>query len=103
MAETIIAPVQEHMAAELGPITADMGMIVTRAARRFGSKTALVTAGRTLTYQALDDLCDRVAAACTTSGCGPATVSRCTHPTGGSGWSPTTPPCGPGPWSTPST
>ena len=58
MAETIIAPVQEHMAAELGPITADMGMIVTRAARRFGSKTALVAAGRTLTYQALDDLCD---------------------------------------------
>ncbi len=26
MAETIIAPVQEHMAAELGPITADMGV-----------------------------------------------------------------------------
>ena len=61
MAETIIAPVQDQMAAELGPITADMGMIVTRAARRFGSRTALVADGRTLTYQALDDLCDRVA------------------------------------------
>ncbi len=34
MAETIIAPVQERMAAELGPIMADMGMIMTRAARR---------------------------------------------------------------------
>ncbi len=61
MAEAIIAPVQDQMAAELGPITADLGMIVGRAARRFGSKTALVTDGRTLTYQALDDLCDRVA------------------------------------------
>ena len=61
MAETIIAPVHEPTAAEVGSITADMGMIVTRAARRFGSKTALVAAGQTLTYQALDDLCDRVA------------------------------------------
>ena len=61
MAETIIAPVQDQMAAELGPITADLGMIVARAARRFGSKTALVAGGRTLTYEALDDLCDRVA------------------------------------------
>ncbi len=61
MAEAIIAPVRDQMAAESGPITADLGMIVTRAARRFGSKTALVADGRTLTYQALDDLCDRVA------------------------------------------
>ena len=61
MAETIIAPVHEPTAAEVGSITADMGLIVTRAARRFGSKTALVAAGRTLTYQELDDLCDRVA------------------------------------------
>ena len=61
MAEAIIAPVRDQMAAELGPITADMGMILTRAAWRFGSKTALVAGGRTLTYQALDDLCDRVA------------------------------------------
>ena len=61
MAKTIIAPVQEHMAAEIGPVTADMGMIVKRAARRFGSKTALVADGRTLTYLALDDLCERVA------------------------------------------
>ena len=61
MAETIITSVQENMAAEVGPITADMGMIVTRAAQRFGSRTALVADGRTLTYQALDDLCDRVA------------------------------------------
>ena len=61
MAKTIIAPAPDQMAAELGPITADLGMIVGRAARRFGSKTALVTDGRTLTYQALDDLCDRVA------------------------------------------
>ena len=61
MAEAIIAPVRDQMAAELGPITADMGMILTRAARHFGSKTALVAGGRALTYQALDDLCDRVA------------------------------------------
>ena len=61
MAETIIAPVHEPTAGEVGSITADMGLIVTRAARRFGSKTALVAAGRTLTYQELDDLCDRVA------------------------------------------
>jgi len=62
MAETIIVPVQDQMTAELGPITADLGLIVSRAARQFGSKTALVAGGRTLTYQALDDLCDRVAA-----------------------------------------
>ena len=61
MAEAIIAPVRDQVMAELGPITADMGMILTRAARLFGSKTALVAEGRTLTYQALDDLCDRVA------------------------------------------
>src|SRR3984893_12341599 len=69
MTEAIIAPGQDQMAAqkatyiatEPGPITADLGTIVPRAARRFGAKTALITAGRTLTYQALDDLCDRVA------------------------------------------
>ncbi len=61
MAETIIASARDEIAADVGPITADMGMIVTRAARRFGSRTALVADGRTLTYQALDDLCDRVA------------------------------------------
>ena len=67
MAEAIITPVLDQMAAEPGPITADMGMIVARAARaaraarRFGAKTALVADGRTLTYQELDDLCDRVA------------------------------------------
>ena len=61
MAETIIASARDEIAADVGPITADMGMIVTRAAQRFGSRTALVADGRTLTYQALDDLCDRVA------------------------------------------
>ena len=61
MAETIIASARDEIAADGGPITADMGMIVTRAAQRFGSRTALVADGRTLTYQALDDLCDRVA------------------------------------------
>ena len=44
MAETIIAPARDEIAAELAPITADMGMIVARAARRFGSKTALIAA-----------------------------------------------------------
>jgi len=71
MAEAIIAPVQDQRAAEVGPITADMGMILTRAAWRFGSKTALVAGGRTLTYQALDDLCDRVAGGLHDSGVRP--------------------------------
>jgi long-chain acyl-CoA synthetase len=57
MAEATIDPVQ----ARLSPITADLGTIVPRAARRFGSKTALVAPGRTLTYAELDELCDRVA------------------------------------------
>src|ERR1700749_2071944 len=66
MAETTIDPAQADTAqsrapTEPGPITADLGTIVTRAARRFGSKTALIAAGRTLTYYELDDLCDRVA------------------------------------------
>ena len=61
MAEATIDPVQVRMEARSSPVTADLGTIVTRAARRFGSKTALIAAGRTLTYQALDDLCDRVA------------------------------------------
>ena len=81
MAETIIDPVQAgkpqtgagqtgaaqagaglaRSPVESGPITADLGTIVTRAARRFGAKTALIAPGRTLTYSELDDLCDRVA------------------------------------------
>ena len=40
MAEAIIAPVRDEIAADPGPITADLGTIVTRAARRFGSKPA---------------------------------------------------------------
>jgi len=42
-------------------IQPDLGMIVARAARQFGSKTALITNRRVLTYQALDEMCDRVA------------------------------------------
>src|ERR1700749_2624039 len=71
MAETTIDPAQAETAPagtgrarapeESGRVTADLGTIVTRAARRFGSKTALIAAGRTLTYYELDDLCDRVA------------------------------------------
>jgi len=57
MAETTIDPVTT----ELSPITADLGTIVARAARRFGPKTALITGDRTLTYTELDLLCDRVA------------------------------------------
>lgn len=37
------------------------GEILPEAARRFGTETALVTPGRTLTYAELDDLSDRVA------------------------------------------
>ena len=61
MAEATIDPVQVRTEPRISPITADMGTIVSRAARRFGSKTALIAGDRTLTYQALDDLCDRVA------------------------------------------
>jgi long-chain acyl-CoA synthetase len=57
MADATLDPV----AAEMGPVRADLGMIVARAAERFGPKAALVTGGRTLTYQELDDLCGRVA------------------------------------------
>ena len=51
----------EAMLAEVSPIQADLGMIVARAAQRYGPKPALVADGRTLTYQALHDLCARVA------------------------------------------
>src|SRR5215472_12419062 len=61
MAETTIDPARARGLEEPGPITADLGTIVTRAARRFGAKTALIAPGRTLTYYELDDLCDRVA------------------------------------------
>ena len=46
--------------ASVDPIVADLGAIVRRAARRFGSKPALVTGDRTVTYNELDELCDRV-------------------------------------------
>ncbi|MGH3421336.1 MAG: hypothetical protein ACRDOD_17320, partial [Streptosporangiaceae bacterium] len=62
MAEAIIDhPAQARTEPRISPVTADLGLIVTRAAQRFGSKTALIADGRTLTYQALDDLCERVA------------------------------------------
>ncbi len=38
MAETTIDPVQVRMEARSSPVTADLGMLVTRAARRFGSQ-----------------------------------------------------------------
>jgi long-chain acyl-CoA synthetase len=57
MAEATIDPVL----AQTGAAQADLGMIVARSARRFRSRTALVAGGRTLTYEALHDLCDRVA------------------------------------------
>ena len=49
------------MLAEVTPVQADLGMIVARSAQRYGPKPALVAGGRTLTYRALYDLCDRVA------------------------------------------
>ena len=51
----------ETMLAEMSPVRADLGMIVARSAQRYGSKPALVAGGRTLTYQALHELCDQVA------------------------------------------
>ncbi|HXW45907.1 MAG TPA: AMP-binding protein [Streptosporangiaceae bacterium] len=58
MTDAILDPVG---AQETQPISADLGMIVARAAERFGSKTALVTGARALAYQELDDMCGRVA------------------------------------------
>jgi long-chain acyl-CoA synthetase len=56
MAETTIDPAL----ADTGPIRADLGLILARAAVRFGAKPALVAAGRTFTYRQLHDLCDGV-------------------------------------------
>jgi len=58
MAEATLDPARAGM----GPISADLGMILPGSAERFGSKTALIAGGRALTYQALHGLCDRVAA-----------------------------------------
>jgi long-chain acyl-CoA synthetase len=57
MAEATIDP----MLADISSIRADLGMILVRSAQRFGSKPALIADGRTLTYRALHELCDRVA------------------------------------------
>src|SRR6516164_6366839 len=57
MADATLDPV----AVEASPIRADLGMIVAHAADRFGSKPALIADGRTLAYQELDDMCERVA------------------------------------------
>ncbi len=57
MAEATI----DRALAEGGPIRADLGQILARSAARFGSRPALVAAGRTFTYRELHDLCDRVA------------------------------------------
>jgi long-chain acyl-CoA synthetase len=47
--------------AGISSIRADLGTILARSAERFGSKPALIAGGRTLTYQALHEMCDRVA------------------------------------------
>jgi long-chain acyl-CoA synthetase len=57
MADAILDPV----AAKISPVRADLGMIVARAAERFGPKAALVAGERTVTYQELDELCGQVA------------------------------------------
>ena len=51
----------DPIAGEISPVRADLGMILARAAERFGSKAALIAGGRTMTYQELDDMCRRVA------------------------------------------
>ena len=90
MAEATIDPAlasttQALVPEERGPITADLGTIVSRAARRFGAKTALIAPGRTLTYHKLDDLCDRVAGGLHDIGVARETGSPSTRRTGGSG------------------
>ena len=51
----------EATLAQISAVQADLGTIVARSVQRYGPKPALVAGGRTLTYQALHDLCDRVA------------------------------------------
>src|ERR1700734_2455812 len=51
----------ETTLAHNSPVQAAAGTIVARSAQRYGPKPALVAGQRTLTYQALHDLCDRVA------------------------------------------
>jgi long-chain acyl-CoA synthetase len=58
VAEAVRHPAQE----QASPIQADLGSIMARAADRFGSKTALIAGGQSLTYQALHELCDGAAA-----------------------------------------
>ncbi|MDQ6722360.1 MAG: AMP-binding protein [Candidatus Dormibacteraeota bacterium] len=43
------------------PITADLSTILRHAASQFGPKPAVIAGERTLTYEELDQLCDRVA------------------------------------------
>ncbi len=47
--------------AQISPVRADLGTILARSAERFGSKPALVTDDRTVTYSELSELCERVA------------------------------------------
>ena len=61
MAEATIDPALAGISPGISPILADLGMILARSAERFGPKPALVAGGRTLTYQALHEMCDRVA------------------------------------------
>jgi long-chain acyl-CoA synthetase len=51
----------EATLAQISAVQADLGTIVARSVQRYGPKPALVAGQRTLTYQALHDLCDRVA------------------------------------------
>jgi long-chain acyl-CoA synthetase len=57
MAEATMDPVLP----DTGPIRADLGMILTRSAKSFGAKPALIAGERTFTYAELDELCARVA------------------------------------------
>jgi long-chain acyl-CoA synthetase len=67
MAEATIDPAL----AGISSIRADLGMILARSAERFGPKPALIAGGRTLTYQALHEMCDRVAGGLHTLGVRP--------------------------------
>jgi long-chain acyl-CoA synthetase len=51
----------DSVLADTGPIKADLGAILARSARRFGTKPALIAGGRVFTYAELDELCDRAA------------------------------------------
>ena len=93
----------EATLAEISPGQANLGTIVARSAQRYGPKPALVAGRRTLTYQALGDLCDRVAGGLRELGVRPGDRVLLYSPNRWEWAVAYHAACGPAPWSTRST